>query len=147
MPLSTGTSAVSTSALPDLEPHLALVSHVVRQLAARTPSHVSREDLWSYGAVGLAIAAREQADGGHDDRFASRALRQVRRQVIDGLRRQSPVPADHALADSLGVTVEVLRAHRHALAAPAAASPSPHVAGQVAAAPRRALAAWAAAIA
>lgn len=110
----------------DLEPHLPLVTHVVRQLASRVPSHVSREAMWVHGAVGLALAARRHdEDGAQGGPFGTGALRAVRAEVVAGLRREAPLPGNDDLARLLGTTTDVVARHRASLAE--AATPSPRL--------------------
>ena len=64
---------------------LPLVGHIVRDVAARVPSHVDREDLMSAGLLALAQAARS-FDPARGVRFASYAATRVRGALLDELR-------------------------------------------------------------
>ncbi|HEY7717729.1 MAG TPA: sigma-70 family RNA polymerase sigma factor [Pedococcus sp.] len=64
---------------------LPLVGHIVRDVAARVPTHVDREDLMSAGLLALAQAARAY-DPGRGVRFASYAATRVRGALLDELR-------------------------------------------------------------
>ncbi len=108
----------------DLEPHLSLVSHVVRQLSVRVPRNVSRGQMWTLGAVGLAVAARHHAQVDDGGAFGTHALRAVRTAILDGLRRGAPLPTDADLAAQLGTTVDVVLAHRGPLEASSATLPA-----------------------
>lgn len=65
--------------------HMPLVGHLVREMLARVPAHVSRDDLLSAGYAALVAAAR----GFDDDRgvpFARFAAARVRGALLDELR-------------------------------------------------------------
>lgn len=68
-----------------IEAHLPLVGHLVREMLARVPAHVSREDLFSAGAEALVAAARSfVADRGAP--FGAYAAVRVRGALLDELR-------------------------------------------------------------
>ena len=65
--------------------HMPLVGHLVREMLARVPSHVNRDDLLSAGYAALVAAARGfDADRGVP--FARFAAARVRGALIDELR-------------------------------------------------------------
>src|SRR3954447_10376764 len=65
--------------------HMPLVGHLVREMLARVPAHVNRDDLLSAGYAALVAAAR-----GFDDArgvpFARFAAARVRGALLDELR-------------------------------------------------------------
>jgi RNA polymerase sigma factor for flagellar operon FliA len=65
--------------------HLALVGHVVSQVAGRLPGHVARDELTSAGLLALVLAARA-FDPGRGVPFASFALIRIRGAITDELR-------------------------------------------------------------
>lgn len=65
--------------------HLALVAHLVRDLAGRLPHHVSRDDLTSAGMLALVQAARA-FDPDRGVSFAGFASTRVRGALLDELR-------------------------------------------------------------
>jgi RNA polymerase sigma factor FliA len=64
---------------------LPLVGHIVRDVAARVPAHVDREDLMSAGLLALAQAANA-FDPARGVKFASYAATRVRGALLDELR-------------------------------------------------------------
>jgi RNA polymerase sigma factor FliA len=116
--------------------HLPLVGHIVRQIAARYPRHVERQELWSAGALGLVDAAclydsssgtpfpRYAAirirgaiiDSNRDRDWAPRSLRRHGRQVQAAIERFETAhvraPSVAELAVLLGMTEDDLLAHR-----------------------------------
>ena len=60
-----------------IEQNLALVNHVVLQVAVRFPRYVDRQELARAGALGLVEAARryDESRGVPFDRFAARRIR------------------------------------------------------------------------
>ncbi|GAA3871488.1 hypothetical protein GCM10022243_40960 [Saccharothrix violaceirubra] len=68
------------------EAHLPLVRHVVRELLARVPAHVRRDELMSAGYEALAHAAR-CFDASRGAPFSSYANVRVRGALLDELRR------------------------------------------------------------
>src|SRR5947209_7846564 len=65
--------------------HLALVGDLVRELLARLPNHVSRDDLVSAGIAALAAAARGY-DPGRGIPFRNFAATRIRGGLLDELR-------------------------------------------------------------
>jgi RNA polymerase sigma factor for flagellar operon FliA len=65
--------------------HLALVGHVVAQVAGRLPGHVARDELSSAGLLALVLAARS-FDAGRGVPFGAFAVVRVRGAVLDELR-------------------------------------------------------------
>ncbi|NYI40005.1 sigma-70 family RNA polymerase sigma factor [Demequina lutea] len=117
-----------------VEQHLALVGYSVNEVLARVPSHVSRADLSSAGAMGLVRAARS-FDDSRGVPFARYASLRIRGAIIDELRSMDWVPraarhrarqasevSDHLtsqlgrtptkpeLAQALGVSVQTVNA-------------------------------------
>jgi RNA polymerase sigma factor for flagellar operon FliA len=113
-----------------VQKHMPLVGHLVREMLARVPAHVNRDDLMSAGYAALVGAAR----GFDDDRgvpfarfaaarvrgalldelrgldWASRSVRQRARRT-DGARQEltaelGRTPTTQEVADRLGCTVE-----------------------------------------
>jgi RNA polymerase sigma factor FliA len=84
VPLVTGTpAAVSPDDL--VRETLPLVGHIVRDMAARVPGHVSRDELMSAGLLALAQAAQAY-DPDRGVRFASYAATRIRGALVDELR-------------------------------------------------------------
>src|SRR4051794_12937134 len=127
---------MSGALLPDrrredtVRAHMPLVGHLVREMLARVPAHVSRDDLISAGYTALVHAARgfDEERGVPFARFAaarvrgalldelrgldwaSRSVRQRARRT-DGARQQltaelGRTPSVREVADKLGVPVE-----------------------------------------
>ena len=65
--------------------HMPLVGHLVREMLARVPAHVSRDDLLSAGYAALVSAARG-FDHGRGVPFARFAAARVRGALLDELR-------------------------------------------------------------
>jgi RNA polymerase sigma factor for flagellar operon FliA len=65
--------------------HLPLVSHLVRDVAARVPAHVHRDDLTSAGLYALTLAA-QSFDPARGVPFASFASLRIRGALTDELR-------------------------------------------------------------
>lgn len=74
-----------------IEKHLKLIDYVVNKLAAGLPRNLSRDDLYSFGAMGL-IDAIEKFDYGRGLQFETYATWRIRGAVIDGLRQNDWVP-------------------------------------------------------
>ena len=74
-----------------VEQHLALVGYNVNEVLARVPSHVSRADLSSAGAMALVRAARS-FDDSKGVPFARYAALRIRGALIDELRSMDWVP-------------------------------------------------------
>lgn len=74
-----------------VEQHLALVGYNVNEVLARVPSHVSRSDLTSAGAMALVRAARS-FDDSKGVPFARYASLRIRGALIDELRSMDWVP-------------------------------------------------------
>jgi RNA polymerase sigma factor for flagellar operon FliA len=84
-----------------IEEHLALVSHVVFQVAVNFPRHVEREELARAGALGLVEAAKrfDESRGVPFNRFAAQRIRGA---IIDAVRAADWAPRSvRALARSL----------------------------------------------
>ncbi len=104
--------------------HMPLVGHLVREMLARVPGHVNRDDLMSAGFAALVAAARSfDADRGVP--FARFAAARVRGALLDELRgldwasrsvRQRARRADTArqqLVNELGRTPTAAEVARH----------------------------------
>lgn len=74
-----------------IEKHLKLIDYVVNKLAAGLPRNLSRDDLASFGVLGL-IDAIEKFDYGRGLQFETYATWRIRGAVIDGLRQNDWVP-------------------------------------------------------
>ncbi len=74
-----------------VEAHLALVGYNVNEVLARVPSHVSRADLMSAGAMALVRAARS-FDDTMGVPFARYASLRIRGALVDELRSMDWVP-------------------------------------------------------
>lgn len=74
-----------------VEEHLALVGYNVNEVLARVPSHVSRADLTSAGAMALVRAARS-FDDSKGVPFARYASMRIRGALVDELRSMDWVP-------------------------------------------------------
>lgn len=74
-----------------IEDHLALVRHIVFQVAVHYPRHVDRDDLARAGALGLVEAARrwDRDRGVPFDRFVSRRIRGA---ILDAVRSSDWAP-------------------------------------------------------
>ena len=85
---ATGTTTAGTQANDETQlvtDHLPLVNHVVHDMLARLPQHVSRDDLISAGMLGLAQAARTY-DSAHGVPFDRHASNRIRGALLDELR-------------------------------------------------------------
>jgi RNA polymerase sigma factor for flagellar operon FliA len=65
--------------------HMALVGHLVREIASRLPAHVNRDDLTSAGLAALVTAARSY-DPAREVPFARFATVRIRGALLDELR-------------------------------------------------------------
>lgn len=74
-----------------IEKHLKLIDYVVNKLAHGLPRNLSRDDLHSYGVMGL-IDAIEKFDFGRGLQFETYAAWRIRGAIIDGLRQNDWVP-------------------------------------------------------
>lgn len=74
-----------------IEKHLKLIDYVVNKLAAGLPRNLSRDDLHSFGVMGL-IDAIDKFDYGRGLQFETYATWRIRGAVIDGLRQNDWVP-------------------------------------------------------
>ena len=74
-----------------VEEHLALVNHVVFQVAVHFPRHVDRDELARAGALGLVEAAKryDESRGVPFNRFAAQRIRGA---IIDGVRAADWAP-------------------------------------------------------
>jgi RNA polymerase sigma factor FliA len=68
-----------------VQEHMPLVGHLVREMLARVPAHVNRDDLMSAGYAALVHAARG-FDAGRGVPFARFAAARVRGALLDELR-------------------------------------------------------------
>jgi RNA polymerase sigma factor FliA len=140
-PLATGKAATARGEARDarvdllVREHLPLVGHIVRQLAARYPRHVERDDLWSAGALGLVDAASRYdpssgipfsryaairirgaiIDSNRDRDWAPRSLRRHGRQIRSATERYEAThgrsPSAAQLAAALGLTEDDVLTH------------------------------------
>ena len=108
-----GPGSVSENTL--VEQHLPLVKTVVGRLAMTLPSHVSAEDLYSAGLVGLLNAVRRFNPKGGST-FESYARVRIRGAVFDELRRLDWVPRSvHDKAKKVEQTMQRLAQHKGAM--------------------------------
>jgi RNA polymerase sigma factor for flagellar operon FliA len=130
--------ANSTAGVQDISSYIPLVRSVVGKMAAKNWPTFDREDLMSFGIVGLMDAARRYEPGRGS--FASFAVPRIRGAVLDALRANDFLPrtvrkdvrrlaeaewrllaeegnaSEEALESELGVTSERLSATRQASA-------------------------------
>ncbi len=98
-----------------VEQYLPLVKTVVGRLAMTLPSHVSAEDLYSAGLVGLLNAVRRFNPKGGST-FESYARVRIRGAVFDELRRLDWVPRSvHDKAKKVEQTMQRLAQHKGSL--------------------------------
>lgn len=74
-----------------IEHYLSLVDYVTSRMAVGLPRNVSKDDLTSYGIMGL-IDAVEKFDLGRGLQFETYASWRIRGSIIDGLRQADWVP-------------------------------------------------------
>lgn len=90
----TPTAAADTATLTRdqlIEQHLPLVRHIVGRMMMHLPSHVSADDLFSAGVIGLIQAVdRYNADRGAN--LKTYCTLRIRGAILDELRRQDWVP-------------------------------------------------------
>lgn len=142
MPSNTHITPSATAATTDelVTAHIPLVGHLVREVLARVPGHVDRDDLTSAGLAALVLAAKG-FDAGRGVPFARYASTRVRGALLDELRgidwasrsvRRTArgldetrtrltqslgrVPTDTELASAQGIPVEEVLANREDLA-------------------------------
>ena len=80
------------SAYANIDPHqyLPLVKSIVDRLDVKTPTYWDKEDLISYGILGLLESIRRfQPDKGVQ--FSSFASKRIRGAIIDAIRKESPL--------------------------------------------------------
>lgn len=109
-----GAPAAGEMTAQDLSEHLALVGHVVQEMALRLP-HADPGGMYNHGVLGLLVAVRR--DDPALGNFGQQALRAIRAAVISNLRGGVATPADTDLAPLLGISVLTLRAARAATVA------------------------------
>jgi len=80
--------------------HLTYVRHIVRKLVAQLPDGVDEENLEAAGMLGL-VEAAQHYDPSRDVAFKSFAFPRIRGEVLDELRRNSPLPQKLAKQISL----------------------------------------------
>ena len=68
--------------------HLWLVKHIAQRMAINLPDHVTYDDLYSAGTLGLVTAARD-FDTSRGVEFSTYAYRRVRGSILDDLRARS----------------------------------------------------------
>ena len=68
--------------------HLWLVKHIAQRMAINLPDHVTYDDLYSAGTLGLVTAARD-FDTSRGVEFSTYAYRRVRGSILDDLRSRS----------------------------------------------------------
>ena len=116
--------------------HVGLVEKVAKRLARKLPRHVRMDELISAGMLGL-LDASERFDPKRNDRFESFAEFRIRGAMLDDLRARDSLsrdmrricnelsdataalanqlgraPSEGEVADSMGITVEEMRARQ-----------------------------------
>ncbi|MEG6520925.1 sigma-70 family RNA polymerase sigma factor [Desulfotomaculum sp. 1211_IL3151] len=71
--------------------HLPLVKHLAGRIAVKLPSFISKEDLESYGVIGL-MEALDKYDPAMGHSFDSYAYHRIRGAMLDEVRRQNWLP-------------------------------------------------------
>lgn len=71
--------------------YLPLVKYVASRIPAKLPPHLEREDLVSYGVIGL-MDAYDKFDPSRGIKFETYASQRIRGAIIDALRQNSWVP-------------------------------------------------------
>lgn len=71
--------------------YLPLVKYVAGRIPVKLPPHLSREDLISYGVIGL-MDAVDKFDPSRGVKFETYASQRIRGAILDALRQQSWVP-------------------------------------------------------
>lgn len=71
--------------------HLPLVKHLAGRVAVKLPSFILREDLESYGVIGL-MEALDKYDPAMGHSFDSYAYHRIRGAMLDEVRRQNWLP-------------------------------------------------------
>lgn len=71
--------------------HLPLVKHLAGRVAVKLPSFIQREDLESYGIIGL-MEALDKYDPSMGNHFDSYAYHRIRGAMLDEVRRQNWLP-------------------------------------------------------
>jgi RNA polymerase sigma factor for flagellar operon FliA len=71
--------------------HLPLVKHLAGRVAVKLPSFIQREDLESYGVIGL-MEALDKYDPAMGHNFDSYAYHRIRGSMLDEVRRQNWLP-------------------------------------------------------
>ncbi len=87
--------------------YIGLVRAVVQRLAASLPAHVPREDLESYGVMGL-LEALQRYDPSQGVRFETFAWHRIRGAILDHLRS-----LDLAVRSDRQIARRIERAHEH----------------------------------
>jgi RNA polymerase sigma factor for flagellar operon FliA len=73
-----------------IQDHLEYVQHVIHQMLSRLPDGVDLENLQQAGVYGL-VQAASQFEPGRGTKFSTFAYRRIKGEVIDELRRNSPL--------------------------------------------------------
>lgn len=71
--------------------HVPLLRHIVGRMSVDLPSHIDRDDLCSYGMLGL-IGAADSWDAGRGLQFSTYAYTRIRGAILDELRRLDFLP-------------------------------------------------------
>jgi len=71
--------------------HLPLLHYIVGRMAIEVPAHVDREDLLSYGMIGL-VSASDSWDDSRGLKFSTYAYPKIRGAILDELRRLDFLP-------------------------------------------------------
>lgn len=76
--------------------HLWLVKHIAQRMAINLPDHITYDDLFSAGTLGLVTSARD-FDTSRGVEFSTYAYRRIRGSILDDLRARSFVsPSIHS---------------------------------------------------
>lgn len=71
--------------------HLPLLHYIVGKMALDVPGHLDRDDLLSYGMIGL-VAAADSWDASRGLKFSTYAFPRIRGAILDELRRSDFLP-------------------------------------------------------
>ncbi len=71
--------------------HLPLLHYIVGRMAIEIPSHIDRDDLLSYGMIGL-VSASDSWDSSRGFKFSTYAYPKIRGAILDELRHMDFLP-------------------------------------------------------
>jgi RNA polymerase sigma factor for flagellar operon FliA len=91
------------------EEHLTLVAKIVQKISKRLPQHISRDDLFHAGVLGL-LDALKRFDPDITDNFMQYAQARIRGSILDELRRADMMARDaRRQSKHIEKTIEDLR--------------------------------------